>query len=87
MSFFMELELLIFVWKNKTPRIAKTILKKSRIEGIPLPDFRQQGHSNQKSVVLAHKYIDQWNRIAVYCKCMGYTYNYFMTKEGRIHNG
>ena len=85
MSFFMELELLIFVWKNKIPWVAKTILKKSRTEGIPLPDFRQ-GYSNQKSVVVAHKYIDQWNRIES-PEINPYTYNYFMTKEGRIHNG
>ena len=65
MSFFMELEhiLLKYVWKNKIPWIAKTTLKKNRTEGIPLPDFKQ-GYvikSNQKSMVLAHKYIDQWN--------------------------
>ena len=41
--FFRELEQIIsqFVWKYKTPQIAKAILKKkNRTRGINLPDFR-----------------------------------------------
>ena len=43
MAFFTELEQNIsqFVWKQKIPQIAKTILKKkNRAGGIRLPDFR-----------------------------------------------
>ena len=43
MAFFTELEQIVFefVWKQKRPGIAKTILrKKNRAAGIMLPDFR-----------------------------------------------
>ena len=43
MTFFIELEQKVsqFVWKHKSPRIAKAIWrKKNRAGGIRLPDFR-----------------------------------------------
>ena len=42
MAFFIELEqtILKFVWKYKRPQIIKTILRKKKMGGIMLPDFR-----------------------------------------------
>ena len=59
MVFFTELEQIIslFVWKYKTPWIAKAILrKKNQTGGINLPDFRLlQNYTHQDSIVLAQR--------------------------------
>ena len=36
-----------FIWKHKSPQIAKTILKKNIAEGIVLPAFILQSYNNQ----------------------------------------
>ena len=57
--FFRELEQKIsqFVWKCKRLQVAKAIWRKSRAEGINLPDFKlyYKSYSHEDSMVLEQK--------------------------------
>ena len=66
--FGVEIDKLIlkFIWKGKVTRIAKTILKKNKIGGFILLDFK--AHSNVTEIKIVqywqkNRHRDQWNRI------------------------
>jgi hypothetical protein len=75
-QFFIELEREIckFIWSNKKPRIAKTILNNKRSSGITIPDLKlydraimilKQTNNNNKNTAwywYRDRHIDQWNR-------------------------
>ena len=68
-QFFNELERAIgrFIWNNKKPKIAKTLLKDKRTSGgITMPDFKLYYRAILRKTAwywYSDRQVDQWNRI------------------------
>jgi hypothetical protein len=68
-QFFNELERTIckFIWENKKPRIAETLLNDKRVlGGITMPDLKLYYRENLRKTTLywySDRQVDQWNRI------------------------
>ena len=58
--------MLKFIWKLKGPRVAKTILKKNKVEVFTLPNFKIYFKSTIVKTVFylnKNRYVDQWSII------------------------
>ena len=67
-GFSVETDKLIlkFLWKYKGPKMVKTDLKKNKVEGLMLPDFKIYHKATVMKMAwywLKNRQIDQWNRL------------------------